>query len=305
MIKFNRKSIAFFLSFAIFLAVPSALLFSYLTPVKSQVQSADYSTYINYPQYQSYPQYASSPLTQEPLSDHQETTNDPQPENSNSFCLNVPILYYHHIQPYSEAARKGQTGLTVDSQVFDSQMAYLKSKEYVSISADELVNALKTHTVLPLKTIVITFDDGYMDNFTYAYPVLQKYGYKGNIMIATGLIGAPDMLDWNSLREMVNSGVFNAYNHTWSHVALASVSPDKIKFEVLTANKQLEENIGKKVNIFTYPYGSQTEKVAQILEENGFSGAFSTLPGNIQCESFIMSLHRTRVGSGSLSSYGI
>ncbi len=229
----------------------------------------------------------------------------PEAASPNDYCVNVPVLMYHHIQPESMAREKGQAALTVDSGTFDQQMAYLVSQGYTAISAEQLVNDLKNRSGLPAKPIVITMDDGYKDNFTYAFPVIQKYGLIANIMVATGLMENPDWLSWNDLKIMVDSGRFYAYNHTWSHVSLASASSDKIQSEIITAKKQLEDHLGRSGNVFTYPYGSQNTGVIEILTQNGFTAAFSTIPGKMQCESFIFTLHRTRVGNGSLASYGI
>ena len=226
-------------------------------------------------------------------------------KTGNDFCLNVPVLMYHHIQPEALASEKGQTSLTVDSGIFDQQMAYLVSRGYTSISANQLANALRTHSNLPGKPIVITMDDGYKDNFTYAFPVIQKYGLIANIMIPTGLLENEDFLSWNDLKTMVDSGRFNAYDHTWSHASLGGASDDKVQAEVMTAKTQLEEHLGRPINIFAYPYGSESPRVAQIIAQDGFTAAFSTIAGKTQCESFIMALHRTRIGNSSLSSYGI
>jgi peptidoglycan/xylan/chitin deacetylase (PgdA/CDA1 family) len=221
------------------------------------------------------------------------------------YCLTVPVLFYHHVQPNDIAVQKNQTSLNVDSGIFDQQMAYLSGSGYNSISADQLISAIKNHSGLPPKTVVITFDDGYMDNYTYAYPVLQKYHLVGNIMVITGLLENSDMLGWAQLKDMVGSGTFNAYDHTWSHASLAGLAEDKVQSEIMTAKSQLESNLGKSVDIFTYPYGSENGEVQSLLSQDGFVGAFSTIGGTTQCESFIMSLHRTRIGNSSLSSYGI
>ncbi|MCL4417949.1 MAG: polysaccharide deacetylase family protein [Actinobacteria bacterium] len=225
--------------------------------------------------------------------------------NPNDYCVNVPVLMYHHIQPESLAKEKGQTALTVDNGVFDQQMAYLVSQGYTSISAEQLANDLKNRSGLPSKPIVITMDDGYKDNFTYAFPIIQKYGLTANIMIATGLMENPDWLSWNDLKTMVDSGRFYAYNHTWSHISLAGASEDKARSEIQTASKQLQDHLGRSGNVFTYPYGSQNQRVIDILTQDGFIAAFSTIPGKTQCQSFIYALHRTRVGNGSLAYYGI
>lgn len=245
----------------------------------------------------------------------QQTTpriNSPSPSpktqetiSYSGYCLNVPILMYHHIQPQNIAKEKWQTNFTVDNGTFDSQMAYLLNFGYTTISLEQLSQALTNHQKLSQKSIVLTFDDGYEDIYTYAFPIIQKYQLKTNLMIATGLIGNPDYLHWQQLKEMTASGQVFVYNHTWSHNNLTSSTGEKIKYEIQTANSQLENYLGVKTNIFAYPYGSQNSNVINILKENSFIAAVSTLPGQTQCDSFIMSLHRTRIGNSQLKSYGI
>lgn len=225
------------------------------------------------------------------------------------FCLHVPVLFYHHIQPWADAKARGQTSLTVDPGVFDGQMAYLLSRGYTTITAEQLVTALRAHTGLPANSIVITFDDGYEDNFTNAYPILQKYHLQANIMVATGLLGGQgnnSYFSWGELKQMVGSGLISAYDHTWSHYPTGSAGQDKDQFEIMTAKSQLESNIGKPIDIFAYPYGSgQTNsRLIALLQKDGFVGAFSTIGGSLQCDSYIFTLRRIRIGNSSLASYG-
>lgn len=227
-------------------------------------------------------------------------TSPPKPAG---FCLNVPVLFYHHIQPQSQAAAKGQTSLSVDNGIFDQQMAYLVSHGYQSITVKQLADALVTHSGLSAKSIAITFDDGYRDNFDYAKPVLSKYGLTGNLMLATGLTGGSDYLTWDDVVQMKNSGWYIT-DHTWSHYSVNKGPADKIKFEIETARQQIQDHTGQPSNIFTYPYGSFGNTAINILKQDGFEAAFTTNPGTYQCDSFIMTLHRTRIGNAPLSSYG-
>jgi peptidoglycan/xylan/chitin deacetylase (PgdA/CDA1 family) len=222
------------------------------------------------------------------------------------YCLKVPVLMYHHIQPEETAKELGQTSLTVDSGVFDQQMAYLAASGYTPIWANELINALISHTGLPPKPIMITMDDGYADNDNYALPILRKNNIKANLMLASGLVGSnQDMLTWNQVDEMKNSGLIYITNHTWSHFAISNGSQDKIESEIGIAQSQIQQYTGQTVNIFTYPYGSFNNNAIETLQRKGYLGAFSEIPGQYQCDSFIMTLHRTRIGNGSLASYGI
>lgn len=231
--------------------------------------------------------------------------NTARPAAAKGYCLTVPVLMYHHIQPTAVAQEKKQTALNVDNGVFDQHMAYLVNSGYTPISAQDLVMALKNKTGLPPKSIVVTIDDGYRDNYDYAFPILKKYNIRANIMLSTGLMEGPDYLTWSQVEEMGKSGLISYSNHTWSHANVGGTNAEKIRYEIQTATKQIEDHTGQKQVVFTYPYGSVGGTVITILQENGFIGALSTLPGTYQCDSYIMSLHRTRVGNAPLSFYGI
>lgn len=226
-------------------------------------------------------------------------------QNASGYCLNVPVLTYHHVQPEALAKQLGQTSGTVDNGFFDQQMGYLASNGYHTITVAELVNALRSHSALPPKSLAVTLDDGYVDDYTYVFPIIKKYNITINLMIATGLVGNPDFISWDQLKEMKASGLVYFTDHTWSHYALGRGPQDKVQYEITTGKQQLEQNIGQTVNIFTYPYGSFSSNAIQTLQQDGFIGAFSTIPGFLQCDSFIMTLHRTHVGNAPLSSYGL
>lgn len=220
------------------------------------------------------------------------------------YCLNVPVLFYHHIQPQADAIANKHTAQSVDAGIFDQQMAYLNQKGYTTISALDLVSALKNHTGLPGNSVVVTLDDGYIDQFMHALPIARKYNIKLSLLIASGLLNNSGFMNWGQVNEIKNSGGY-IVDHTWSHYSLPAGSVEKIKYEVETAKSQIEQYTGQKVNVFGYPYGSFDNRSIQVLNEDGFLGAFSTLPGTYQCDSFIMALHRTRIGNSSLAYYGL
>ncbi len=220
------------------------------------------------------------------------------------FCLSVPVIFYHHIEPIAQAKTEGHAQLTVDAGIFDGQMKYLKDHGYRAISAEELVNAIYSHKNLG-KVVVVTLDDGYSDAYNFAFPVAKKYGVILNLMIPTGLLNNPGYMSWDNLKEMVNSGLAQAYDHTWSHYSLPRGDEKKIQMEVLTAENQLEQNLGRTAKILAYPYGSSDQKVINILQKNGFIAAFSTIPSFYQCESYIFNLRRNRIGNAPLSAYGL
>jgi peptidoglycan/xylan/chitin deacetylase (PgdA/CDA1 family) len=228
----------------------------------------------------------------------------PTPVPLVGYCLNVPVLMYHHIQPNAESQSKGQQALSVDNGQFDLQMGYLAGNGYTLISAQQLVDALIGHAGLPSKSIAVIFDDGYSDIYTYAYPILQKYHIVGNIAVITGLVGGSNYLSWGQIEEMSHSGLMYMTNHTWSHYFITQ-SSDKARFEIATAKQQLQDHTGQSINTFVYPFGAINSGAIAALRQEGVTGAFSEIGGHWQCDSFIMALHRTRIGNAPLSYYGL
>ena len=220
------------------------------------------------------------------------------------YCLDVPVIMYHHIEPMAIATQLGHPQLTVDNMVFEEQVRYLIQHNYHIISADDLVTALKMQHTVPEKSVLITIDDGYIDNYSYAFMIAKKYKVVMNFMIPSGLIGQPDYMTWDHLKEMAASPYARIYNHTTSHAALGLIDKEKIVQEVTTANQQFTTNLGLTTTIVAYPYGSYNDLAVQTLKELGTTAAFSTDPGRNECTSNIMQLPRVRVGNSSISEYG-
>lgn len=220
------------------------------------------------------------------------------------YCLDVPVIMYHHIEPMAIAEQLGHPQLTVDNVIFEEQIRYLIQNHYRFISADDLVNALKTHSTLPEKSVMITIDDGYMDNYSYAFMVAKKYKVVMNFMIPTGLVGQPDYVTWDHLKEMAASPYARLYSHTTSHAPLGLIDEETITKEVATANQEFATKLGITNTILTYPYGSYSDLAIEKVKELGIVAAFSTDPGRNECTSNIMQLPRVRVGNGPISDYG-
>lgn len=218
-------------------------------------------------------------------------------------CKSVPVLLYHHVQPNEQILEKKQQNISVDAEMFDKQMAYLVSRGYHPLTLSEFFSGLSTS--LPTRPMVLTFDDGYEDFYTYVYPVLKKYNITATVFLPTGLVGNPGYLNWGQIEEMKGSGLVIFANHTWSHKSLLGIPEDVVRGEIATAKTQLEEHGLGPVEFFAYPYGSENQTIEKVLKELGIKGAFTTLPGWQQCAGLPYQFRRNRVGSAPLSSYGL
>lgn len=221
------------------------------------------------------------------------------------FCLNVPVIMYHHVQPMKLAQLMGHPQLTVDNNVFEQQMQYLVENGYQSIAAHELIDALYNRQTLPEKSIIITLDDAYEDNYTYAFLTAKKYQITMNFMIPTGLIDTPGYMKWDHLKEMTHSPFARLYNHTTSHAPLDQLSQDEVRYEVVNATTQLQNKLNISHNILAYPFGSYSDEAIETITYLGIKGAFTTTHGQEHCLSNVMKLPRYHIDNKPLSEYGL
>lgn len=219
-------------------------------------------------------------------------------------CVNLPILMYHHVEDQKTATENKRANLNVPPELFDEHMEYLKNKEYSPIWPVDLINFFDQGTPLPKKPVMITFDDGYEDNGSQAYPVLKKHNIKASIFLATGLMDNPGYLLWRTVDEMKNSSLIYFGNHTWSHSNMGK-GYDTDKREINTAENQLNEKGLNGMKVFAYPYGAESAAATKVLTEMGFKLALTTQPGRIQCKGMRLDLPRIRIGSSQLSNYGL
>ena len=217
-------------------------------------------------------------------------------------CVYVPTLMYHHIQSAEAAKARNQVGLTVRTVDFRAQMQYLKDKSYVVISMQDLLNFFEQGIKPSVKSILLTFDDGYDDFYLDAYPVLREFNYPATVFISTGLMNNANYLYWEKIAEMAGNRILFA-NHTWSHKNVKT-KEDVLKMEISTADVQLNEKGLNSPKVFAYPYGLESISAISFLQELGYKLAFTTRHGGTLCKKQILDLPRVRIGNGSLSFYG-
>lgn len=216
-------------------------------------------------------------------------------------CVFLPTLMYHHVQTKDAAVANKQTGLTVYTDVFKNQMQYLKDRGYTALTMNDLINFFDSGVAIPKRSVLLTFDDGYEDFYTDAYPILSSLGFHATMFTPSGLIENPDYLKWDQISGM--NGLILFSNHTWSHKNV-QVSTSSMKTEISTADTQLNERGYNNPKVFAYPYGLETSQAEAYLNSLNYKVAFTTVPGNTLCKKQRFALPRIRIGNSSLSAYG-
>jgi peptidoglycan/xylan/chitin deacetylase (PgdA/CDA1 family) len=168
----------------------------------------------------------------------------------------VPILMYHSV---SEAPI-GIENLSVRPSAFEAQIRYLMENGFTPLTFDQLQEAGRYK-----KPIVITLDDGYVDNYTQAYPILKKYHCKATVFMVSNLIDREGYLSAEQIRAM--SDCISIQSHTASHGKLAGLPEETVREECFQSKEAIEKVTGKPVCTLSYPCGSHTAQTASVAGE--------------------------------------
>ncbi|MCL5795796.1 MAG: polysaccharide deacetylase family protein [Patescibacteria group bacterium] len=209
------------------------------------------------------------------------------PEKISSY--NVPILMYHYIRDFNDPNDEIGTNLSVSPATFDKQLKWLSDNGYQSVNPDYLL----TPYTLPLKPIILTFDDGYTDAYTNAFPILKKYGFTATFYIITSSVGKNEYMSWTQIQELLKSKM-NIGSHSQNHPNLANSSDAQLITELKESKNIIEEKIGQTISDFCYPAGKYDERVIKILKENNYKTAVTTKNGVANQNSDLFTLPRIR-----------
>lgn len=215
----------------------------------------------------------------------------------------IPIIMYHSVELEASPVNP----LIVSASDFEKQMAFLKKFKYNVVPLEEVGNLIRNKKKAPPRTIAITFDDGYRDNYVYAFPALKKYGLPATIFVIYEQIATGGKLGWGDIQEMQDSGLITFGSHTLNHRALVEYSDmAEMKRQVFESKKVLEEKLKRPVNIFSYPIGAFNANVRQTVIEAGYKMAVATSPKKYP-NNDLFALKRIRISpkSGNLLVYAI
>lgn len=199
--------------------------------------------------------------------------------------VDVPILIYHHVA--DELPPDPSEALdTVTTGALAAQLSWLAENGYTTITLAELFNAFYYELPLPSKPIVLVFDDGYVDVYQYAFPLLEERGFGAAIAAITGAVDHTAYITWEQAQEMSAAGI-EFVSHSVSHGNLAAMTPDQVRTELADSRQTLEERLGRPVQFFVYPYGEPfvngsvdaQQMVLGLLPETGYVGALRTSSG--------------------------
>lgn len=187
--------------------------------------------------------------------------------------VGVPVLLYHNIADNVEGEDYNPL-LNIPADLFEVHMQALLSDGYTPITYGEYYDYAENGAPLPDKPVLVTFDDGYWSNYMYAYPVLKKLNMKATIFVITDRRGKAlsknPHFSWNQAREMQDSGVIDIQSHTHSHEILTSLMDFDLYFELKTSKNLIENKLGKKCVVLSFPQGIAGEREIRAAKNAGY-----------------------------------
>ena len=215
--------------------------------------------------------------------------SDPAPE----WQLHVPVLYYHHIACPPEGTPSPDYWTCPDQ--FEAQLSYLADAGWTAVTADQLAAWYAARICPPAKVFVASFDDGDLDAYSNAAPILEGLGMRGTFFIIAGRDGTQGTMTNAQVADLAARG-HTIGNHTLDHDNLRKLDPTELRHQIEGAQQVLQQVLGYRPQTFAYPYGRFTDAVVQAVAESGFDLGFTVRAGAIESTTDPMLSKRIEVG---------
>lgn len=203
----------------------------------------------------------------------------------------VPVLNYHQVNDEKHSA------LTLHVDQFREQMEYLHNQGYNTITLAQLYDYLENGTELPNKPIVITFDDGYVDNYKNVLPILKEYNMKATLFMISDAANTPGFVSTEQMHQM-EAGGFDIQGHTNHHKILTKIDSTELPDALLGGKTSLEGILGEPIEYLAYPGGFNDMLVQYVTKQSGYKMAFTVQPGTVQPGDNLYALNRLAIFQG-------
>jgi len=210
--------------------------------------------------------------------------------------IKIPIIMYHYVEYVKDPDDTIRKKLNTTPAQFEKQLISLKKNNYETYFVKDIPDIINGLVDYSTQSAVLTFDDGYKDFYSNAFPLLKKYHMRGTIYIIQNDIGKPEFLSHRQIQEMLDSLLIEVGSHTLTHAYLKTMSDNAAKKQIVESKKKLEEEFNIKVETFAYPNGAFNQKTVELVKEASYSAAVSVISGTIQSQENLFFLSRIRQG---------
>jgi peptidoglycan/xylan/chitin deacetylase (PgdA/CDA1 family) len=208
----------------------------------------------------------------------------------------VPILMYHYLSEPPANADLYRRDLSVSPALFEMHLQQILDEGYATISLYDLVAFLNQGAPLPAKPVILTFDDGYRDNYENAFPLLVEYGMTATFFVVSDFVNdkRPEYLTWEMARAMAAGGM-SIQAHGRNHVSLRGKDIDYLVWQALGSLETIEHEIGVRPRFISYPAGEYDRQTIELFHSANYWGGITTIQGATHTSSNLFELRRVRI----------
>jgi peptidoglycan/xylan/chitin deacetylase (PgdA/CDA1 family) len=217
------------------------------------------------------------------------------PRSAPLHSVHVPVLTYHRVAALKPGASALNTDLTVDPANFAAELAALHGAGYHPISQAQLFNALYRGATLPSKPVLISVDDGYVDDVRTILPALERWHWVATFFVITGRFTEPGFLTADQVRQLDHAGM-DIGDHTAHHVDLRLLTPAELAVETAGSRRVLQRTLGHFVYAFAYPFGAHNDAVLGAVHSAGYTLAYTTAGGTTESTGAPLAMPRLHIG---------
>ena len=216
--------------------------------------------------------------------------------------VRVPILTYHSIRPYYPNETTFVKEFDVPPDVFEQQLDYLIKQGYTAISFRALIDHFNNGRPLPAKPVILSFDDGWKNQYEYAFPILQKKKLIATFFVFTNAIGHKKYLSWDQVVALDAAGM-TIGSHTEFHPYLFKMTDHAALWKEIAESKEIiESHLHKPTYVFAYPFGLYNDENVSVVKEAGYEAARSTRRGWVHTKDDLFTLKSIQAAT-SLSGF--
>ncbi len=206
----------------------------------------------------------------------------------------VPVLMYHSVDENWKESK-----LSVSPESFRRQMEFLVKNKYNIVSLHKIKELRESGKPIPYKTVAITFDDGYENNYTNAFPIMKEHNIPAAIFVVLNKIGREGYLTWPQIEEMAENNI-EIGSHTLSECYLPDIKDEaRLKREIYDSRRILKKRIPQAGDFIAYCSGGFNKNIRQIVIDSGYDGACATNPGKDYPDDDIYAIKRLRISRTS------
>jgi len=209
----------------------------------------------------------------------------------------VPVVMYHKVEQVEEGRSD-----TVSPQNLRYQLEYIKDNGYHVLTLEDYVEGVRSGRKFDRKTVVLTFDDGYDNNWSNAFPILREFGYPAAIFVPTEQMGRPGHMTWDQVKAMAASGITFG-SHGLTEAYLPDCPAPRMKREIEDSKRILEEELGMPVKFIAYPIGGFNDGIKSQVKRAGYEAAMTTNRGNDRFNRDLFEINRIKFSDKDNSNF--